>query len=741
MRPEEDVPARLAVLHTSVHTTHYADQSTDVWDAAAPAWVTCEHFDESSGRRLIEGLAAGRFHAVAFASAALQSVGNRELVRSRPFGTALASATARGAGLIVLQEFIGAGQRLRIPGLPPFADGELVDARAELSASALDPDEPLMGLDEAARRRAIDLLRRAESRASGLSPTTRPHGPEGAARPTTVFSGWRPRLPGLWTCLLAHPTDPNGLIALGHTRSRGTHVVFSALPLDRWDVRDLLRAAIGRAVRPMGLLHLHDEAHPPGADADLGSIRDAHVATGGFVRTASLPRGRSPASHRDGTSFGHLLLEGLPLDLVERGDVRALRARLERGGSASGRLALPSGPVLTAAGIPEYLRLADALERDVSLRLARPRLLLTFGFLALARLASTLEASVTEQSLVPHGLRVDTLSTILTGPLRERMDDAGTVDGFVLPSLAAAACLVILRGSGPGEVDAIVDWAVGTDAPEVTSDAQFAYLADVAGRPVPDVEAALAARDLDHWWTLLRMRRGGEVDLDMLGRALAATDEVPILALLVLEALGDGRRDMGDVTRIRSTLRPAIARLRRYLAESFAARSGTLESVCLSAAAVIRYSATGDLLAAVTAGTVGAAESDGPQRDRTLQHELVEQGKRAEADLRQFRDAASAEVAGLRAQRARLLPLVRFGLVAGALAVLGTLYGVVRFAIGFLDAGIDVLSVVIASVGSALLLAWRNRRIGSLRPELLLLRGRGRLEAELDADAAAPDGG
>jgi hypothetical protein len=49
--------ARVTVLHTSVNTTHYPDQSTEVWDRSASAWVTCQHFDESSFGPLIEGLA------------------------------------------------------------------------------------------------------------------------------------------------------------------------------------------------------------------------------------------------------------------------------------------------------------------------------------------------------------------------------------------------------------------------------------------------------------------------------------------------------------------------------------------------------------------------------------------------------------------------------------------------------------------------------------------------------------
>jgi hypothetical protein len=730
---DEGVPARLAVLHTSVHTAHYPDQRADVWDAAAPAWVSCHHFDESNVRRLIVGLDEGRFHGLAFASAALQSVGNRRTVQSTAFAAAMERALGHGLGILVMQEFIGVDEQLRIPGLPAAIGGEIVDARGELTAATLATTGPLLGLDGPAWDRTLDILRRAESRSTGLSPTTeRSVSPDGF-RASTVFSGWRPMLPGLWRTILPHPTGGRDLLALGYSESTGDHLIFSGLPLDRWGALDLLQAMIARCVRPRGLLIVRRPGIELTDDADLAAARDAHVAAGGFVRIADLDgdRGRT-CEHPEQRLFGDLMVVGMPLVLGDPEETASHRSRLEHGGTVIGRVEQHDGPVVRFAGVPEHLQIAHAVELDLLARLREPRLLLTFDFLALSRLARAVTQSVIDRALVPLGLRLDSLAEILGEPISRRIGPDGSVDGFVLPTAAAAASIAILRPPGAPDHTRMIAWAAASGAPEVEAGAQFAYLAHVAGRTMPAIPADRTppSTTADIWRDLLRIRSDGVKDVAGLSGLIAEVQEPAILATVVLDVLEAPLAPQGPTERaLRSALRPAIVRLRSALRSTLADGSGTVETVALTAAAVIRHSAAADLLAGTPAVRAPERRTDG--RSATLpDHLALEQRKRFEAEIR-----------GLREQRARFLPLVRLGVIGAVLLLIAGVSGVFLAARHFLGVGADwVVPVITSPVLVVLGRLWSRRQIGDLSLFLLLRRTRD-IAAELDEDAASHRGG
>jgi hypothetical protein len=756
--------ARLAVLHTSVHTTHYSDQSPDIWDGSAPAWVRCEHFDESTFGPLIEGLAAGYFHGLALASASLQSSANRRAVTSDRFAAAFSAALRHGLGLIVLQEYIGIGQRLRFPGLAPAIDGELVDHRDRISCADIDTTR-ITGLDPAAAARTRDVLLRGASRANGLSPTEEGGDRTDAHRARTVFSGWSPRLRSSWRVLLEYPGPDGDLIALGYSESVGNRIFVSSLPLDRWGAEDLLREAISRAVRPRGLLVIETTAHELAQDGVLGGLHDSHLAAGGFVHRTTHPE----ESGRLASRFGHLLEVGRPLDISTAALVRIHRSRLEHGGSVTGRLDAADGPVIRLAGIPEHLEVARDAERHLVRRLSDPRLLLTFEFLALARLARALQQSVSDPALVPLGLRPESLAMRLERPLRERIDAEGTVDGFVLPTAAAAASLHLLaqrrddvarpNGSEPREgvihPQRMIEWALGTGAPELTSDHQFAYLADLIGESV-DLDVASAAGGAagggDPFWSrLLRIRREGVRDLEVLESLIEDADAPALLAYVVLDALDALDRVADDDTlrrEVLSRLRRAGSALRRHLARAMSADHDTVETVALAAAATVRLIAAGDPVIGWSAdGALSQDEGRVDEREGRAadesHHRLVEQQRIMFDALERAEERRAREVDGLLAQRARLLPFVRAGLIGLAVLGVGVLAGLLwvgSTVIGLSRDGLASSAVGLVAVMSAAL--WNRRRIGALSP-FTLLRRRRSIEAELDDDAmgAAPSRG
>lgn len=760
---EVPMDARFAVLHTSVHTTHYSDQSTDVWDRSAPAWVRCEHFDESTFGRLIEGLEAGDFHGLALASASLQSSTNRRAVTGDRFAVAFSAALRHGLGLIVLQEYIGAGQRLRFPGLAPAIGGELVDHRYRISCADIDTTR-ITGLDPAAAARTRDVLLRGASRASGLSPTEEGGDRTDAHRAKTVFSGWSPRLRSSWRVLLEYPGPDGDLIALGHSESVGNRIFISSLPLDRWGAEDLLREAISRAVRPRGLLVIESTAHGLAQDGVLGGLHDSHLAAGGFVhRTTDPEEGRRLADR-----FGHLLEVGRPLDISTAALVGIHRSRLEHGGSVTGRLDSADGPVVRLAGIPEHLEVARDAERHLIRRLSDPRLLLTFEFLALARLARALEQSVSDPALVPIGLRRESLAMRLERPLRERIDAEGTVDGFVLPTAAAAASVHLLaqrhddvaqpNGREPRKdvihPERMIEWALGTGAPELTADHQFAYLADLVvesadvGVASADVGVASAAGGTagagDPFWSrLLRIRREGVGDLGLLESLIEEADAPALLAYVVLDALDALDREVDDDTlrrEVLSRLRSAGSALRRHLARAMSADDDTVETVALAAAATVRLIAAGDPVIGWSAD--GARSQDQGRvhehEDRDADeshHRLLEQQRAMSDALDRAEERRAHELYGLRAQRERLLPFVRVGLIGLAVLGVGVLAGLLWVGSTIIELSRDGLtSAAVGLVAATSAALWNRRRIGALSLFTLLRRQKS-IKAELDADA------
>jgi hypothetical protein len=579
-------PASVVVLHGQANAFHYPRYGPSAWEGVERLvpWADFRHLDERHIDQLLESLESGGAHTLVLASGTLQSPIARQLVQSREFGRALGGGLDHGLSIVILMQYLGRGETLRIGGLPARLGGSIVHID-----SGQIPDDPLgnsskraYGFDGATLEQLnLDVRRHLrDSRDGGR-----------------IWAAWRPDRPDQWTVqsTVEHADAPH--VILGYTEAGRVRVTYCSLPIDRWRLDGLLAQIVGRSLRTRGLLVLETLDRPVEADVELALVRRRHVNAGGFSAVLR-PQDLSALDWDDPRllAFRHVVVSGRRLDELQRLSSGVLERRLENAGSVTGRFLGPSGTtsILTMGGLPQHVRLGQQLADWSKVIRSDPRKLLTFEFLALARLARAIEARYGDAGAVPPTLRLPAIRRICEEPLLRRIGPDGSVDGLRIPTAAVAATISTLGISGshgPAELLARLDGLRGDpeEGPQLEYYRALCGLVGASdGGGVPD-----SAPDHPTLWSALTSisahRRPPAVE-EFLAFTRRGEDDLAtaLLVLGILEADLDSDGALVGQTWV-------VEHLQRMVASGLRGRAATLESQLLSAAALLRLSARHDL--------------------------------------------------------------------------------------------------------------------------------------------------
>lgn len=719
MPPEVVEPARITVVHGRSPSFHYPSVGPAAWRAIERRipWAEFRYLDDRDLSTIRATVSERRTHALVVASGALQTPAISELFAATDFRHELTSAVGRGLGVVVLRQYLGHQESLRLFDDDSTAAGRIL----HVGTPATMPRLPTIGWGT-----------------FGLSPEERvridaalEHAATEDRSASNLWGTWVADLPDRWTVQLRASHEGQTLILLGYSEVGSGRITMSALPIDNWGIHDLLAPIVVQSVRPSGLACIEVQSRAED-DLDLLLARNAHTASGGFcVRVPVEEIDQVDWSSRDLTQFRHALVAGAGFEALGGLSQRDLRRRLENRGSIIARSTTVIGsPLLRIEEGPAYVLLARRIESWFLLNFSGEPQLMTFDLLAAARLGVAVAASFEDAGAIPPNLRPGFVRSLIEPLARRRLSRDADVDGLAIPTLTIAATLALLETHEDPAALRILARCEELDDP--TEPAQAGYLRALIG--APQHEAAIDTSDL--WGVLTDIRLRGRVPTAEELRRVTADAEDDLAAALVVLELADADRahdiDQEMLGRLVATLQQTLTFARR-------ADSTPIESVLLSGAALIRLAAKRE-----TTFAPRSLLSDWG-RERPAQDAEQDDPELAEAGWRERlgQELESARAAMLKERRERdeellaALPTVRFAVLASAslasaLLVFASVSAVLVAARSSQEAMWGALAVVGLIVPAVLHTIWVQKQpFGAfgvrpadfLRPTALLVEG------------------
>ena len=612
------MPAVVGVIQTSFERDHNSDAGIEGFERlrARLPWIEFQYYDEHSVDDFYEQVTEVNFSAIVYASNSLWNASIFE--SSRRAGKAITSASAKGMGIVILQQFLPSDVT---------RECDFVPLAHQVTFSGVTADIKRIDVD----RRAL----KVDSQ-QAITVSTENFGDRAPVLRCEV----KPLYPREWRAITtAHLGDREAEVIL-RTRTPRARTIVSALPLDWMANSSLLAHAISRAVRGRGTLYLHPEGEDAVKDASAQLTFGRAVLNGGhLVRHAiSGPQdvrvNEVPYRH-----FSHFLLSRA----WTWSDLGSLlgqsRTRLENEGSLTAHARTPERddspddrhPLLVAvSGRPSYLQVADRFAFWFEVNQEKFPDGQTAPVRALATVADAIMSAAADPDAIPQVISIDQVRNSLRPYIAGRLGNSDNVDGHVLPTAAIASTMKLL-GYDAAEVAPLCRWIEKGKYTSSAASVQQAklWLPDLNLSSMPMVNT-----EIDKIYQALLLARTEGHDspsVEFLCGVLQDPGQSLSLRAIVAEALTQCR-DYLTLAKVAGSARTLQGDLER----SLTAAHPSLEAVCLLTAALIRIHAASGLSCGLPTLERDDRTPGGPNEGNSALRRELEQVRhqRAETDAR-----------------------------------------------------------------------------------------------------------